>query len=140
MGYTSQSGSFKSSEIEYKINLSKQIDRIADMFSQKIDERHTNMAKAQSILISSQLVAVNFLERMLQPYQDDKYKEALKGIRNEHKKGKGVNDKQVFTEEKFGLLLELMSRKRMLMEEGVEDLEETELPPDDEKAGEPDVS
>ncbi len=128
----SQGGGYKSAEFGYKINLSKQIDRITELFSQKIDERHEDIALSQKLAVNVQLTAVNILERMLQPYLDDAYKNGMKTLEKKYdmdKKEKNVqwkniNEKQDFIEEKFGLLMELMNRKRMLMEESVEEIEE----------------
>lgn len=124
--------SYKSGEIEYKVSVSKQIDRIAELFSQKMDER-SNVRQTQKVMIESQTIAINIFERMLQPYHDEDYKTAIKKLKEEMKTIEGMTQKQEFAEKKFGLLMELMNRKRMLMEETVEEVQEGEIPEESEE-------
>ena len=113
--------SFRTSEIEYKINLSKHIDRIGMLFSMAVSERHTNLKLAQRIMVDNQITSINFLEKMLQPYPDGQYMNEIGVVKLSNDT---LNDRQIYAEKKFGLLMELMQRKRMLIEETVEEVKE----------------
>ena len=113
--------SFRTSEIEYKINLSKHIDRIGMLFSMAVSERHTNLKLAQRIMVDNQITSINFLEKMLQPYLDGQYMNEIGVVKLSNDT---LNDRQIYAEKKFGLLMELMQRKRMLIEETVEEVKE----------------
>jgi len=115
-------------EYEFKINLSRQIDRIAALLSEKIDTRTTDFAKSQKILVTAKLNAVDALEAMLKFYwkNDANYKEEIKKLQKEyndkiHDKNdyKATIAKEEFAEKKFGILMDFIGMKGWLIEEGV---------------------
>jgi len=112
--------SAKKIELPYKITLNEQIGRIAELFSTKLEVGVSNMNLAQRLLVNTQENAVNVLDAMF-PYKDSVYNTAV-GALDKPKKDRLI-ERQDVAMEKFGLLIELMKRNRMLMEGIMEDIE-----------------
>lgn len=118
---------FAVKEYEFKINLSRQIDRIAELLSEKIELGSTDTEKAQKILVSAKLNSVDTLEAMLKFYlkYDEEYQKELEKLLKEYavkmrdkNSHKAVLAKEEFAEKKFALLMDFMGRKGWLIEEG----------------------
>lgn len=113
MGEQNQGQTFRSSEIEFKINLSKQIDRIAALFSENIDARHTNLRLAQRMHFDDLMSAVNILEAMMTPYHDDIYTTASSAIKKPDEKK--LHSCEEAALEKFRAVISLMDRNGLLL-------------------------
>jgi len=122
--YESASGKgYKTEDINFKINVSMQINRISELFSQKIDERHSDITLAQKIRVDTIINAIDALEIMMFPYIDNEYKEGIKKLRNEikkiEKKDDKINAKLKFAKKKWALLMQLMDKNKMLLERSI---------------------
>jgi len=114
--------SLKKVELPFKMNLANQIERIAELFSQKVEIGLANIAISQSILIDSQSMAVDTLETMLEPYLDENYHNIVDAMIISDRK----RDNQKNAMKKFGLLIRVMARNHMLIEGVLEDVKEGE--------------
>lgn len=115
---------FKSGELDYRVNLSKQIDRIADLFSKQIEATHLNIAEAQKMLIDTQTMSVEMLGYMLIPYMDDEYNGDAEKLKTDNGGKDKIREKQQYAMERYGLLMKLMNRKHLLIEEVEEEVSE----------------
>jgi len=112
-----------STEIAYKNTLANQIDRIAILFSTKIDTNVQNSNQAYRMLVAAQRKAVDILEDMLAPYFDMKYIKAMKLLKSRYKKSlKNPDDKvrietqEEYTAKKFRKIMRLMDRENLLLQ------------------------
>ena len=125
--FRSDKAHFKVDEINYKENVSNQIDRIAQLFSEKIStNERIDFVTAQKIHVDTIKNAVEALEIMLFPYceEDEMYqnlkKEAEKLLKKSEKEEdeiKKLRLKLEYARKKWMALMILMDRKRMLLEE-----------------------
>jgi len=112
---------WRAGETEYKFSLKTQIDRVAQMFSQRLETSSANLLVAETILVDTCVKAVQTLEAML-PFPDDQYVKDLATLGPMPKESlKAINDWAV---KKFALLMFLMKRKRLLLEEVEDEIEE----------------
>jgi len=112
---------WRSGETEYKFSLKTQIDRVAQMFSQRLETSSANLLTAETILVDTCVKSVQCLEAML-PFPDDQYNRDLE-LLGAMPSGnlKKINEWVV---KKFALLMFLMKRKRLLLEEVEDEIEE----------------
>lgn len=94
---------------DFRLALFKHIDRIGMLFSEKVSDgnqqRHLNISRVD---------AVEFLEEMLSPYHDPKYIEEVKDVKNDETTNA---DDRTYSKTKYGALIRLLARKRLLPEE-----------------------
>jgi hypothetical protein len=90
------------------------------MFSQRLETSSANLAVAETILVDTCVKAVNTLEAML-PFQDAIYEKDIKTLGATPTGLKEINN---WCMKKFALLMFLMKRKRLLLEEVEDEIEE----------------
>ena len=112
---------WRAGETEYKFSLKTQIDRVAQMFSQRLETSSANLLVAETILVDTCVKSVQCLEAML-PFQDDIYVRDLAALGQMPKDS--LWEINAWSVKKFALLMFLMKRKRLLLEEVEEEIEE----------------
>jgi hypothetical protein len=112
---------WKSNEFEYRFSLKVQIDKIAELFSTRLESTSANISAGQQILLDTTISAIGAMEAMMSPFKDTVYNEAIKTLGK--KPPDGIMARHEWALSKFGLLVELMKRKRMLPEETTEEIE-----------------
>jgi hypothetical protein len=111
-----------------KISLAKQIDRTAMLLSEKLDAGATDIMRAQKILVTAKLNAVDTLAYMIKKYLKDYGKwDELKGfdgklkLLNSESDGNATLKKENLAEEKFGFLMEFIAMKGWFIEDSSEE-------------------
>jgi len=119
-----ESRGWRTDEIAFKVNVAQQIDRVAKLFSERIQSQE-NIALSQKIKIDTIKEAVEALEIMMWPYcvEDDEYLEQvedvnkiIENVENEVDEYKKLKLKLEYAKEKWKLLMRLMDKLGMLLE------------------------
>jgi hypothetical protein len=112
---------WKSNEFEYRFSLKLQIDKIAELFSTRLETTSANIAAGQQIMLDTAISAIGAMEAMLSPFEDKEYKAAIGELKA--LPAEGIKARHEWALKKFALLIKLMKRKRMLPEETTEEIE-----------------
>ena len=110
------------SETEYKLNLSRQMDRINILLSTRLEINQGNILQAFKMLVAAQRNAVDALEAMFSPYIDSDYRVDRKHLIKKYSilikdddEHNAIVKEQDFVEKKYAALIRCLERKNMLL-------------------------